>query len=62
MEGGTGGPRSLSGIHFAKVFAGTPRISSRTAEFHEYQMMGALQIGNSAELSPFAIMQGMGTI
>lgn len=43
----------------AKEIASTLGISSRTVEFHKYQMMEALQIRNNAELVHFAIKQGI---
>ena len=43
----------------AKEIAGTLGISSRTVEFHKYQMMESLRIHNSAELIHFAIKQGI---
>jgi DNA-binding NarL/FixJ family response regulator len=43
----------------AKEIAGALGISSRTVEFHKYQMMESLQIQNSAELIHFAIKQGI---
>lgn len=43
----------------AKEIASTLSISSRTVEFHKYQMMESLQIHNSAELIHFAIKQGI---
>jgi DNA-binding NarL/FixJ family response regulator len=43
----------------AKEIAGTLGISSRTVEFHKYQMMESLQIHNNAELIHFAIKQGI---
>jgi DNA-binding NarL/FixJ family response regulator len=43
----------------AKQIAGAIRISTRTVEFHKYQMMGALQLHNSAELIHFAIKHGI---
>ena len=43
----------------AKEVAGALGISSRTVEFHKYQMMESLQVHNSAELIHFAIKQGI---
>ena len=43
----------------AKEIAGTLGISSRTVEFHKYQMMESLQLHSSAELIHFAIKQGV---
>jgi DNA-binding NarL/FixJ family response regulator len=43
----------------AKQIAGTLGISSRTVEFHKYQMMELLHLHNSAELIHFAIKQGI---
>lgn len=43
----------------AKEIAGALGISSRTVEFHKYQMMESLKIQNSAELIHFAIKQGI---
>jgi DNA-binding NarL/FixJ family response regulator len=43
----------------AKEVAATLGISSRTVEFHKYQMMESLQVHNSAELIHFAIKQGI---
>lgn len=43
----------------AKEMASTLGISSRTVEFHKYQMMESLGIHNSAELIHFAIKQGI---
>jgi len=43
----------------AKEIAATLGISSRTVEFHKYQMMESLRIHNSAELIHFAIRQGI---
>ena len=43
----------------AKEIAGTLNISSRTVEFHKYQMMESLHVHNSAELIHFAIKQGI---
>jgi DNA-binding NarL/FixJ family response regulator len=43
----------------AKEMAGTLGISSRTVEFHKYQMMESLHVHNSAELIHFAIKQGL---
>jgi DNA-binding NarL/FixJ family response regulator len=43
----------------AKEIAGTLGISSRTVEFHKYQMMESLGVHNSAELIHFAIKQGI---
>jgi DNA-binding NarL/FixJ family response regulator len=43
----------------AKEVAGTLGISSRTVEFHKYQMMESLHVHNSAELIHFAIKQGI---
>jgi len=42
----------------AKEIAATLGISSRTVEFHKYQMMESLHVHNSAELIHFAIKQG----
>lgn len=46
----------------AKEIAATLNISSRTVEFHKYQMMESLQLHNSTELIHFAIKQGVVTI
>jgi DNA-binding NarL/FixJ family response regulator len=43
----------------AKEIAGTLGISSRTVEFHKYQMMESLRIRSNAELIHFAIKQGI---
>jgi DNA-binding NarL/FixJ family response regulator len=43
----------------AKEIAGTLGISSRTVEFHKYQMMEALHLHSNAELIHFAIKQGI---
>jgi len=43
----------------AKEVASRLGISSRTVEFHKYQMMESLQVHNSAELIHFAIKQGI---
>ena len=43
----------------AKEIAGALGISSRTVEFHKYQMMDSLHVHNSAELIHFAIKQGI---
>jgi DNA-binding NarL/FixJ family response regulator len=43
----------------AKEIADTLGISSRTVEFHKYQIMESLRIHNSAELIHFAIKQGI---
>ncbi len=43
----------------AKEIAGTLGISSRTVEFHKYQMMESLHVRNNAELIHFAIKQGI---
>jgi DNA-binding NarL/FixJ family response regulator len=43
----------------AKEIANTLGISARTVEFHKYQMMESLHIGNSAELIHFAIKHGV---
>lgn len=43
----------------AKEVAGALGISSRTVEFHKYQMMESLRVHNSAELIHFAIKQGI---
>jgi DNA-binding NarL/FixJ family response regulator len=43
----------------AKEMAATLGISSRTVEFHKYQMMQSLGIHNNAELIHFAIKQGI---
>jgi DNA-binding NarL/FixJ family response regulator len=45
--------------HSAKEIAGTLGISSRTVEFHKYQMMESLHLHSSAELIHFAIKQGI---
>jgi DNA-binding NarL/FixJ family response regulator len=44
--------------HSAKEMAATLGISTRTVEFHKYQMMESLHITNSAELIHFAIKHG----
>jgi DNA-binding NarL/FixJ family response regulator len=46
----------------AKEVAGALGISSRTVEFHKYQMMESLRIANSAELVHFAIKHGLVTV
>lgn len=46
----------------AKEIASTLGISSRTVEFHKYQMMESLRIHSSAELIHFAIKQGIVSI
>ena len=43
----------------AKEIAGTLGISSRTVEFHKYQLMESLHLHSSAELIHFAIKQGI---
>jgi DNA-binding NarL/FixJ family response regulator len=43
----------------AKEIAGTLGISSRTVEFHKYQMMESLHLHSSAELIHYAIKQGI---
>jgi DNA-binding NarL/FixJ family response regulator len=43
----------------AKQIAGALGISSRTVEFHKYQMMESLHLHSSAELIHFAIKQGI---
>jgi DNA-binding NarL/FixJ family response regulator len=43
----------------AKEIASALGISSRTVEFHKYQMMESLQLHGSAELIHFAIKQGI---
>jgi len=43
----------------AKEIASTLGISSRTVEFHKYQLMESLQLHSSAELIHFAIKQGI---
>lgn len=43
----------------AKEIAARLGISTRTVEFHKYQMMGSLGISNSAELIHFAIKHGV---
>jgi DNA-binding NarL/FixJ family response regulator len=43
----------------AKEIAATLGISSRTVEFHKYQMMESLHLHSSAELIHFAIKQGI---
>ena len=43
----------------AKEIAGTLGISSRTVEFHKYQMMESLRLHSSAELIHYAIKQGI---
>jgi DNA-binding NarL/FixJ family response regulator len=43
----------------AKEIGGTLGISSRTVEFHKYQLMESLQLHSSAELIHFAIKQGI---
>ena len=43
----------------AKEIAAKLGISTRTVEFHKYQMMGSLGINNSAELIHFAIKHGL---
>jgi len=43
----------------AKEIAGTLGISSRTVEFHKYQMMESLHLRSSAELIHYAIKQGI---
>lgn len=45
--------------HSAKEVASRLGISSRTVEFHKYQMMESLHVHNSAELIHFAIKQGI---
>ena len=46
----------------AKEIAATLAISSRTVEFHKYQMMETLELHTSAELIHFAIKHGVVTI
>jgi DNA-binding NarL/FixJ family response regulator len=46
----------------AKEIAALLSISSRTVEFHKYQMMEALGLHSTAELIHFAIKQGIVTI
>ncbi len=43
----------------AKEIAGALGISTRTVEFHKYQIMAALHLQNSAELVHFAIKHGI---
>ena len=43
----------------AKEIAATLTISTRTVEFHKYQMMDSLGLHNSAELILFAIKHGL---
>ena len=43
----------------AKEIAAALSISSRTVEFHKYQMMDAHGLRNSAELIHFAIKNGI---
>ena len=45
--------------HPAKEIAATLSISSRTVEFHEYQMMETLGLRTNAELIHFAIKHGL---
>jgi len=51
--------RLLAEGRSAKEVAGALGISSRTVEFHKYQMMESLHVHNSAELIHFAIKQGI---
>jgi DNA-binding NarL/FixJ family response regulator len=46
----------------AKEVAHRLQISTRTVEFHKYQVMETLQLHNSAELVHFAIKQGLVSI
>lgn len=46
----------------AKEIAATLGISTRTVEFHKYEMMESLHIENSAELIHFAIKHGIVTV
>jgi DNA-binding NarL/FixJ family response regulator len=43
----------------AKEIAEALGISTRTVEFHKYQLMATLQLHNSAELVHFAIKHGI---
>jgi DNA-binding NarL/FixJ family response regulator len=43
----------------AKEIAGLLGISTRTVEFHKYEMMHSIGIHNSAELVHFAIKHGI---
>jgi DNA-binding NarL/FixJ family response regulator len=43
----------------AKEIAAALAISSRTVEFHKYEMMRALDVGTSAELIRFAVKSGL---
>jgi DNA-binding NarL/FixJ family response regulator len=52
----------LAGGMSAKEIAGVLSISTRTVEFHKYQMMEAWGLHSSAELVHFAIKQGLVTI
>jgi DNA-binding NarL/FixJ family response regulator len=45
--------------HPAKEIAAKLSISSRTVEFHKYQMMEALGLRTNAELIHFAIKHGL---
>ncbi len=45
--------------HSAKEIARILHISPRTAEFHKYQMMGALGIGSTVDLIRFALTHGI---
>ena len=45
--------------HSAKEIARTLAISTRTVEFHKYQLMEALGLNSSAELVHFAIKHGI---
>jgi DNA-binding NarL/FixJ family response regulator len=46
----------------AKEIASTLSISSRTVEFHKYQLMTTLRLHNSIELTHFAIKHGIVSI
>jgi DNA-binding NarL/FixJ family response regulator len=45
--------------HSAKEIAATLAISPRTVEFHKYQLMEALGLHSTTELSYFAIRRGL---
>jgi DNA-binding NarL/FixJ family response regulator len=45
--------------HSAKVIASKLAISTRTVEFHKYQMMETLGLYTNAELVHFAIKHGL---
>ena len=55
----TGGPSASGGGASAKQIAASLSISTRTVEFHKYQMMETLGLHTNAELIHFAIKNGL---